>query len=148
MNTATTQCGASMTLKGLTAIVLTIVVSMAALASEQRKMHIEIAVDDDTTGQEFSFNSDDMGFDLQQMQVGESQTITDDSGNAALVTRTEGGFQFDVDGKTIDIPSHTSEDGLVVIEMEDVVEIENIDADEEHKVIIIRKEIKEVDVAN
>src|SRR5210317_1689233 len=105
MNVTTTQSGASMTLKSLTAIVMTVVVSLAALASEQRRMHVEIEIDDDGGAvQAFSFDSDQAGFDLQQMQVGESQTITDASGNAALVTRTEAGFQFDVDGKTIDIP--------------------------------------------
>jgi hypothetical protein len=156
---------------------MTVVVSLAALASEQRRMHVEIEIDDDGgAAQAFSFNSDQAGFDLQQMQVGESQTITDASGNAALVTRTEAGFQFDVDGKTIDIPDHKSAHGLIVIDEvedvdtdvrvmkevrkikimesgEDVVLIgadsshddHGIHSEEEHEVIIIKKEI---DVAN
>ena len=94
-----------MKVKALAALATAIVLSAAALASEHRRMHIEIAVDVDENGaQSFSFDSDEAGFDLEQMQVGESQTFTDTDGKAALVTRTESGFEFDVDGKTIAVP--------------------------------------------
>jgi len=169
MNVTTMKSGTSMTLKALTAILMTVVVSLAALASEQRRMHVEIAIDADGDAvQAFSFDSDQAGFDLEQMQIGESQTITDASGNAALVTRTEDGFQFDVNGKTIDVPDHTSAvadidtdvhvmkevrkikimesgENVVLIEADSSHGDHGIHSEEEHEVIIIKKE---VDVAN
>jgi len=137
MNVTTTQSGTSMTLKGLTAIVMTVVVSLAAMASEQRRMHVEIEIADDGDAvHAFSFDSDQAGFDLEQMEIGESQTITDASGTAALVTRTEDGFQFDVDGKTIEIPDHTSAHDLIVID-----EVEDIDSD-----VHVMKEVRKIKI--
>ena len=160
-----------MKVKALAALVTAIVLSAAALASEHRRMHIEIAVDDDENGaQSFNFDSDEAGFDLGQMQVGESQTFTDSEGKAALVTRTESGFQFDVDGKTIEVPEISpareleltdgTHEGDHVIKKVRKIEIikgdgdiaiveethsphddVSIHSDEEHEVYVIKKEI-------
>jgi hypothetical protein len=53
----------------------------------------------------FRINSDDLGFDLQEMQQGESRSIVDESGRPILITRTADGFTFNVDGKTIELPN-------------------------------------------
>ena len=162
MNVTTTQSGTSMTLKGLTAIVMTVVVSLAAMASEQRRMHVEIEIADDGDAvHAFSFDSDQAGFDLEQMEIGESQTITDASGTAALVTRTEDGFQFDVDGKKIEVEDIDSDvhvmkevrkikimesgKNVVLIEADSSHGDHGIHSEEDHEVIVIKKE---VDVAN
>jgi hypothetical protein len=42
--------------------------------------------------------------DLQNMQVGESQSIVDDSGRSILVTKEENGLRFNVDGKSVLMP--------------------------------------------
>ncbi len=74
----------------------------AAVAGEAHRTHIKIAVDDDGTGhQSFMFDSDDAGFDLQSMAVGETRAVTDASGNVANVSRTEEGFEVEVAGETI-----------------------------------------------
>ncbi len=39
------------------------------------------------------------------MQVGETQSIVDESGRSILITREEEGFKFQVDGKTVMVPA-------------------------------------------
>lgn len=88
-----------------------LLVAAASQAGEERKSRIEIAIDDDTTGEQlFVFDSEDTGFDLQSMVVGESRNITDRFGNTADLRRTEKGFELDLDGKTIEIPTFDVED--------------------------------------
>jgi len=151
-----------------------LLVSVMTQAEEQKHMRLEIAVDKGVEStQEFYFDSDQAGIDLQQMQLGESQSIIDSNGNATLVTRTEHGFQFDVGGETIDVMDHPDEHGFAVVEETENVggevrvirkmkkikldndaaivhghtdhDHETLHSDEEHKVYIIKKE---VDVAN
>ena len=50
-------------------------------------------------------DSNDMGFNLDDLQVGESRSVVDDDGRSILVTRSDDGFSFTVDGKTIDLPA-------------------------------------------
>ena len=91
-----------MTAKGITVSIFALVLGAAAFAGEEHRMHVELALDDDQTGaQVFRFDSQDAGFNLHDMQVGESRTITGESGETALVVRTEDGFEFDVNGKKI-----------------------------------------------
>ena len=47
--------------------------------------------DDDSTS--FHWVSDDSGFDMQNMQVGETHSIVDESGRSVLITRQEGSVQ-------------------------------------------------------
>lgn len=79
----------------------------AALAQieEQREMKIVVAgaSSDDSTTIHW-IGSGDSGFDMQGMQVGETQSIVDESGRSILITRQEEGFKFDVDGRTIVVP--------------------------------------------
>ncbi len=80
----------------------------ATMAGEQHRTRIAIDVDESGDGQvatqqTFTFDSHDEGFELQDMAVGEVRTLTDADGNMANVTRTESGFEFDLDGKTIEL---------------------------------------------
>ena len=68
------------------------------------KMAIEVIGEDGMNASHFKFNSDDLGFDLDEMQVGESRSIVDESGQSILVTRGEEGFSLNIDGETIELP--------------------------------------------
>lgn len=77
-----------------------------ALADDEKKMKMEIAVVGDNGGGEkhFRINSDDLGFDLHDMQEGESRSIVDETGQNILITRTSDGYSFNIDGEKIDMP--------------------------------------------
>ena len=91
-----------MIIKKYAVLLWAFLLATAAIAGEAHRTHIKIAVDDDGTGQQsFMFDSDDAGFDLQSMVVGETRAVTDASGNVANVSRTEGGFEVEVAGETI-----------------------------------------------
>ncbi len=76
----------------------------AAIAGEEYRTKIKIEIDDEDTGhRSFKFDSEDAGFNLNDLAVGETRELTGESGNKALVTRTEDGFVLDVDGEKIDL---------------------------------------------
>ena len=94
-----------MIIKKYAVLLWAFLLATAAIAGEAHRTHIKIAVDDDGTGQQsFMFDSDDAGFDLQSMVVGETRAVTDASGNVANVSRTEAGFEVEVAGETIVLP--------------------------------------------
>lgn len=78
---------------------------------EHREVVIAVAADDADGEFKFKFNSDDTGFDLDDLQVGESRSITGESGETALITREEDGFSIDVNGKTIKMPHFEGDHG-------------------------------------
>ena len=83
-------------------LVWSILLASAAVAGDQERTHIKIAVDNDTAGEQtFTFNSEESGLDLQSMAIGEAQTLTDASGNVATISRTVDGFEVEVAGETI-----------------------------------------------
>ena len=43
------------------------------------------------------------------MQIGETRSIIDESGQSILITRNENGFNFNIDGKSIDLPNFGDE---------------------------------------
>ncbi|MBT8066425.1 MAG: hypothetical protein KJO09_04245 [Gammaproteobacteria bacterium] len=100
----------------------------AAVVHAEQKTKIEVAISDDDSGeQRFIFDSQDAGFDLQSMLVGESRSITDRNGTTADVRRTEDGFELDLNGKSIDLPVLQEHDGVhgehevdVLIDVDDV----------------------------
>ncbi len=90
----------------------------AALAGEERRTKIEVVVDDDDSGhRSFRFDSEEAGFNLHDMTVGETRVLTEASGSTALLTRTEDGFIVDVDGKQIDLSDLHEADGAQVVHM-------------------------------
>jgi hypothetical protein len=70
-----------------------------------QKIEIKVISDDGGDRTHFVLDSDELGFNLHEMQVGENQSIVDKEGRAVLITRTEAGFSIDVDGKTIEMPA-------------------------------------------
>jgi hypothetical protein len=79
-------------------------IGTAAVAGEQHRTEIKIAIDGDDAGHRiFRFDSQDSDVDLSELAVGESEVITDSDGNEVTVLRTEKGFEFDVEGEKIKI---------------------------------------------
>lgn len=88
-------------------------IATSAIAGEEHRTRIEIKVDDGASDQQsFSFDSLDAGFDLDSMVVGETRTLTDQAGNMANIRRTEDGFEFDVNGQTIELDDMHAATGL------------------------------------
>jgi hypothetical protein len=93
-----------MTAKSLVVSFFAFMLGAAALAGEGHRTQIEVAIDDDQSGQKhFRFDSQEAEFNLHDMQIGESRSITSQSGQTAFILRTEDGFEFEVDGKKINM---------------------------------------------
>jgi len=86
------------------AIAVALLLASAATAGEEKHMNFAIAIDDGDGPVTLDLDSDDMGFSLHDLQVGETRSIVDKAGRNVMVTRTDDGFSFDVDGKKIDLP--------------------------------------------
>jgi hypothetical protein len=78
-----------------------------ALADEEARTKIAIEVVDDASDGDvrIELDSDELGFNLHDMQVGENRSIVDKSGKSIFVSRDADGFSFEVDGKTIRMPA-------------------------------------------
>jgi hypothetical protein len=102
-----------MNLKEAAVLIAVGLFATAAYSGEQMHHKVEVVV----VGAEIDgetrivLDSDELGFDLHDMQVGENQSIVDKDGRAILITRTEEGFTFEVDGKTIELPAFDDLDG-------------------------------------
>ena len=83
--------------------------STIAFAEEATKMVISVKSDTGGDNVHFEIDSDEAGFNLHDMQIGENRSIIDKSGKSVLVTREENGFRFDVDGKTVNMPDFDTE---------------------------------------
>ena len=79
-------------------------IAAAAVASEEHETRIEIAVASAGDDAEiFEWHSADSGIDLSSLEVGQSETITDEDGREVTVTRSEDGFDIAIDGENIDV---------------------------------------------
>jgi hypothetical protein len=95
-----------MNIKQITATAALTLLACSALAGpgQHTKMEIKVVSDDGDGETRLVLDSDELGFDLHDMQVGENQSIVDKEGRPVLITRTAEGFEFAVDGKTIQMP--------------------------------------------
>ena len=94
-----------MNLRTLTVFFWIFLVASAALAGDEKKTEIIIAIDGDDGGKQvMSFVGDDAGTVLEDLEVGEKQTLTDADGRQVTVQRTADGMVFEVDGRTIEMP--------------------------------------------
>jgi hypothetical protein len=95
-----------MKIKQITAIAALTLLACSALAGPEHhtKMEIEVVSDDGDGETRLVLDSDELGINLHDMQVGENQSIVDEEGRPVLITRTAEGFEFEVDGKTIQMP--------------------------------------------
>ena len=87
----------------------------AAGAGEEQQTKIEIKIADSEGDTHVSLNSDALGFDLSEMQVGETRSVVDSDGRSVLVTREEQGFKLNVDGKEIELPEVSGAHGAVFV---------------------------------
>lgn len=78
----------------------------AAIAEPEKRMEIRVLHDDAGTHEpiELRLDSSIMDFDLGELQIGETRSVVDDSGRTILITRQEDGYEFDVDGRKINLP--------------------------------------------
>ncbi len=115
-------------------------IASAAIAGDKHRTEIKIAVDGDDNGHRiFKFDSRDSGIDLQDLEVGETRSYTDDDGNEVTVTRKENGYEFDVAGEKIEIADmyHDDHDLKLLHRMHGD---ENIVVEKHHKVHMIKTE--------
>ena len=96
-----------MKIKQIAVLATTTLFAVVAFAGDKahHKMEIKVVADDGDGETRIVLDSDDMDFNMHEMQVGENQSIVDKSGRPVLITRTEEGFTLDVDGKTVDLPA-------------------------------------------
>jgi len=89
----------------LVALIVLLAFGTTMAQEVEKKMEIKIKVadgNDETSAVHWS--SDDMDFDMQELEVGETRTIESESGKTVTITRAEEGFNFDVDGKSVMMP--------------------------------------------
>lgn len=74
----------------------------ASAQEVEKTMAVKIAVEGD--GKDIHWVSHDPAFSMEGLEVGETRTMTNESGETITVTRTGEGMQFDVDGEVVMIP--------------------------------------------
>lgn len=107
-----------MNLKKIALFAASLSLAATAFAGGGTHTTFAIAIDDDSGHGmvELNLDSDQMGFNLHDMQEGESRSIVDESGRAVLITRKADGFKVDIDGKTIDLPMIGDAHGAVFVD--------------------------------
>jgi hypothetical protein len=97
----------SMNAKQFSTLLATVLFATAAYSGEKdhHKMEIRVIADNGDGETHLTLDSDDLGFNLHDMEVGENRSIVDKEGRSILVTRGEESFSFDIDGKTIEMPA-------------------------------------------
>lgn len=78
----------------------------AALAENESKTKIAITVVSDESGDKtrVELDGDELGFNLDDMQVGENRSVVDKNGQPVLITREVDGYKLEINGKTVRIP--------------------------------------------
>ena len=118
-----------MKMRDITMVTVSLLLASVSLAEEQVQSTITIEMDDGSDAGEFhlQLDSDDMGFDLHDLQEGETRSIVDESGRSILITREAEGIKLNVDGKTIDMPLFDGLHGAMIVN--NIDDIGDIDAD-------------------
>jgi len=91
-----------MNIARIAAIAVLIAFGPAAAQEVEKKVELKVVVAGDGDGTEINWVGD--GTDLEGLAVGESRTLTGESGREITVTRTGEGMQFQVDGETVVLP--------------------------------------------
>jgi hypothetical protein len=107
-----------LTLRALTVFLWGCLIAAAAVAGEQHESKIKIAVDGDGGEPKvFEWHSSDPESDLSNLDVGESKTLSGDDGQEVVVTRTEDGLTFDIDGEKLEMMNFSG-DGEVFVDID------------------------------
>jgi hypothetical protein len=112
--------------KALIIIFFALMLSAATFASEQqRRVEVRVEAHDGHDGemQSFRFDSDEAGFDLDELQLGESRAYVDAEGNNLYVVRTEEGFDFDLNGRKISMPDFSDHGDFTMMHSDDQVHV-------------------------
>ncbi len=127
----------------------------AAIAQEEARVKIEVMTDHgDGDAVHMAIDSEDLGFNLHDMQEGENQAIVDDQGRTILVTRTADGFTFDVEGKSITMPMISGDhEKMIALHGEHAENVEvhvmhDVKADGDHDEVHEVKIVKKVEVVS
>jgi hypothetical protein len=125
----------------LTIIFFAMLLSVATFASEKQR-HIQLQVQSDegeAAGmQAFRFDSDEAGFNLDELQLGESRSYIDEVGNNMFVVRTEEGFDFDINGRKISVPDFSKHGDVMVMH----------DGDESHSERHVIRKVEKVEMVS
>lgn len=93
-----------MTIRTFVVFLWGFLIATAALAGEQRRTQITIAVDgDDGAQKEFEWHSDSTDFAIDELAIGDSKTLTNEDGNVVTVMRTENGLEFEIEGEKVEL---------------------------------------------
>jgi len=118
-----------MNAKQTATLLATILFTTAAYSGEKEhhKMEITVIAEDGQGATHLTLDSDELGFNLHDMQLGENRSIVDKEGRSILVTRGEDSFSFNIDGKMIEMPVFDGHgDGNVWASKVDHVEDTNV----------------------
>lgn len=105
-----------MKFKQIAVLFATVLFAAAAYSGDKHhaKMEIKVIAEHGDGETRIVIDSDDLDFDLHDMQIGENHSIVDKEGRSILVTRVEDGLTFEVDGKMIEVPLFGGHDGMHV----------------------------------
>lgn len=115
-------------MKALTTVFMLVLLAVAGTVCAGEERHeLKIVLSGDRDGDEVrvELDSDDLGFELDELQVGESRSVIDSQGRPVLITRTEDGFAFDVEGRTIEMPAMPAHGGAHDVEHDVVIQRES-----------------------
>ena len=138
-----------MNLRTLTVFFWIFLIASAAVAGDEKKAQIIIAVDGDDGGKQvMHFVGDDAGTVLDDLEVGEKQTLTDTDGRQVTVQRTADGMVFEVDGQTIEMPEIHGEHHVEIhaaghgkeVQIEERREVRIVKSDGDSGVTVISRE--------
>ena len=138
-----------MNLRTLTVFFWIFLIASAAVAGDEKKAQIIIAVDGDDGGKQvMHFVGDDAGTVLDDLEVGEKQTLTDTDGRQVTVQRTADGMVFEVDGQTIEMPEIHGEHHVEIhaaghgkeVQIEERREVRVVKSDGDSGVTVISRE--------
>jgi hypothetical protein len=94
-----------MTAKQIAILLAAVLFAGTAYSGDKHhKMEIKVVEDDGDGETSVVIDSDDMGFKLHDLAVGETRNFVDKEGRPIEISRGDDGFSINVDGKTIDLP--------------------------------------------
>ncbi len=95
-----------MNMQKLIFVAAALTLATTVLAEEAAETKIEISIDegDGNAAIHLNLDNESMGFNMHEMQLGEIQSIVDESGRAIMITREEDGYKLDIGGETVHLP--------------------------------------------